>query len=90
MNIYVGNLSFDTTEDGLRELFGQYGQVESCSIISDRVTGKSRGFGFVVMPNDSEAEQAIAETNEKDMQGRALKVNQARERSDRPRDRGSY
>ena len=82
MNIYVGNLSFQTTEDGLREFFAQHGEVESTSIVQDRATGRSRGFGFVVMPDDGQAQQAIEENNAKDLDGRTLKVNQARERSD--------
>ena len=82
MNIYVGNLSYDATEDQLREMFGECGQVESASIVMDRVTGRSRGFGFVVMPNDTEAEQAITQLNDKDMGGRSLKVNQAKQRTD--------
>ena len=83
MNIYVGNLPFSTTEDSLKELFGEYGQVESASVIVDRISGRSRGFGFVVMPDDAEAQKAIAELNEKDCDGRALKVNEARERTER-------
>ncbi len=85
MNIYVGNLSYSTTEDGLREAFGQYGQVESASVIMDRATGRSRGFGFVVMPNDGEAEEAISNLNGQDLDGRSLNVNQARERASGPR-----
>ena len=81
MNIYVGNLSYDTTEDGLREMFEQYGQVESVSVIKDRQTGRSRGFAFVIMPDDAEAQKAIEEANGQEMGGRALKVNQAREKS---------
>ena len=81
MNIYVGNLSYDTTEDGLRELFEQYGQVESVSVIKDRQTGRSRGFAFVIMPDDAEAQKAIEEANGQELGGRTLKVNQAREKS---------
>jgi len=83
MNIYVGNLSFGTTEEGLRELFAQHGEVESTSVIRDRGTGRSRGFGFVVMSDDQEAQKAIDEINGKELDGRTLKVNQARERSAR-------
>ena len=90
MNIYVGNLSYDSTEDQMRELFGEFGTVESTSIIMDRVTGKSRGFGFVVMPDDAEGEKAIAELNDKEFNGRSLKVNQAKERTSRPEGRSRY
>ncbi|MCP4713319.1 MAG: RNA-binding protein [Planctomycetes bacterium] len=81
MNIYVGNLSYDTTEDGLRVLFEEFGQVESVSIIKDRETGRARGFGFVQMPDSGEGQKAIDEVNGKDLDGRNLKVNEARERS---------
>lgn len=83
MNIYVGNLSFDTTEDHLREAFGAFGEVTSVNIISDKYTGRSRGFGFVEMPDQSQAQTAIAELNGKDMDGRALNINEARPREDR-------
>ena len=86
MNIYVGNLPYSATEDGMRELFSEYGNVESSSIIIDRATGRSRGFGFVQMPDDSEAQKAIEELNGKDFDGRTLTVNQARERAERSRD----
>ncbi len=82
MNIYVGNLSFRTTEDQLRELFAEFGDVDSASIISDRQTGRSKGFGFVIMPNSDQAEMAMNELNGKEFEGRALKVNEARERTD--------
>ena len=81
MNIYVGNLTYDTTEERLREVFEQFGQVESISIIMDRQTGRSRGFAFVIMPDEAEAQRAIDESNGMDVDGRALKVNQAREKS---------
>jgi len=74
MNIYVGNLSYGTA-------FGEYGQVESAAIITDRATGRPRGFGFVQMVDDAEAQKAIEELNGKDLDGRPLKVNQARERT---------
>ena len=83
MNIYVGNLSFSTTEEGLRGLFEQSGQVDTVTIIQDRVTGRSRGFGFVEMPNDSDAQSAIDALDGNDFDGRNLKVNQAKERADR-------
>lgn len=88
MNIYVGNLSFDATDDQLRDLFGQFGQVATASIIMDRATGRSRGFGFVEMPDDSQAQAAIDGLNEKDFNGRALTVNQAKPREDKPRRTG--
>lgn len=88
MNIYVGNLSFGTTEEELQELFGAYGQVSSAAIIKDRYSGESRGFGFVEMPTRGEAEAAIAALNGKDFKGRALNVNEARPREDRPRGGG--
>ena len=88
MNIYVGNLSFNMTEADLKEAFGVYGTVQSASIITDKVSGQSRGFGFVEMPNKAEAEKAIASLNGKDLKGRALKVNEAKPRTDRPRDGG--
>ena len=85
-NIYVGNLPWSTTEDELRDMFAQYGEVESAKIIMDRETGRSRGFGFVEM--DSEAgESAIAALNGKDMGGRPLRVNEAREREPRKNNR---
>lgn len=78
--LYVGNLSFTATEDELRDYFGQAGTPESVAIIKDRMTGKSRGFGFVEMSNDSEAAQAIEQLDGKDFKGRALKINEARAR----------
>ena len=81
MNIYVGNLSYDTTEEGLKALFEEFGQVESVSIIKDRETGRTRGFGFVQMPDNTEGQNAIDGANGKDLDGRELKVNEAREKS---------
>lgn len=83
MNIYVGNLSYSSTEDSLRQLFESYGTVDTVSIITDRNTGRSRGFGFVEMPNDDEAQAAISELDNKDFDGRPLRVNQARPRAER-------
>ena len=83
MNIYVGNLSFDETEDSLRASFAAHGEVTSARIISDRETGRSRGFGFVEMSNQDEALAAIAELNGKVVNGRELRVNEARPRGDR-------
>ncbi len=97
MNIYVGNLPYSATEEQLKTMFGHYGEVTSASIVKDRDSGRSKGFGFVEMSNDSEAQEAIQALNESDMNGRNIKVNQARPkeaRSDRPRtgggDRGGY
>jgi len=78
MNIYVGNLSFSTTEEELKGLFAGFGQVNSVSIIKDKFSGESRGFGFVEMPNATEGQAAVAQLNGKDVGGRALKVNEAR------------
>ncbi len=81
--IYVGNLSFETTEDGIKDLFSQHGQVDSVSIITDRMTGRSRGFGFVDMPDDTAGQAAMEALNGTEMDGRALKVNEARESAQR-------
>ena len=80
--IYVGNLSFGTTEEGLRNHFGQFGDVQSVSIVTDRDTGRSRGFGFIEM-EAGDADNAISNLNEVDLDGRSLKVNEARPREDR-------
>ena len=78
MKLYVGNLSFNTTSDGLAELFGTVGTVDSANIIEDRETGRSRGFGFVEMPSDEEGQDAIAKLDGKEIDGRTLKVNEAK------------
>lgn len=78
MNIYVANISFRAREQDLKELFQQFGEVASAKIVTDRETGRSRGFGFVEMPNDSEAQQAIAQLNGKEFNQRNLVVNEAR------------
>ncbi len=83
MNIYVGNIPFTATADDLRQLFEQYGVVESVSVITDRETGRSRGFGFVEMPNLNEAQAAIAALHGTEMSGRPLTVNEARPREPR-------
>ncbi|HNX25835.1 MAG TPA: RNA-binding protein [Phycisphaerae bacterium] len=85
MNIYVGNLSYRVNDDELRSFFEQFGEVSSAKVVMDRETGRSRGFGFVEMPNDEEGKDAIAKSNEKELQGRALKVNEARPREEKPR-----
>ncbi len=87
MNIYVGNLPFTATAQDLESLFGEFGTVESAAIINDRETGRSRGFGFVEMPNE-EGSKAISELDGRDYNGRALKVNEARPREDRGPRRG--
>jgi RNA recognition motif-containing protein len=78
MNIYVGNLAFNVQEDELRDTFSQYGEVASVKIITDKFSGKSKGFGFVEMKNASDAKSAITGTNGKEVQGRAIVVNEAR------------
>jgi len=83
MNIFVGNLSFNATDEDLRQAFEAHGQVSSASVIMDKFTGKSRGFGFVEMPNDAEANAAIEALNNADLAGRAMRVNEARPREDR-------
>jgi RNA recognition motif-containing protein len=85
MNIFVGNLSFRLDESEFRELFEGYGEVASAKIIMDRETGRSRGFGFVEMPNDTEGNAAIEGLNEAEVHGRNIRVNQAEERERRPR-----
>ena len=85
--IYVGNLSFNSSEDTLSDLFGQHGQVGSVAIITDRETGRSRGFGFVEMPNEGEGRAAIEAINGMEVDGRNLTVNEARPRAPRG---GSY
>jgi RNA recognition motif-containing protein len=89
MNIYVGNLSYEATEDDLRQAFEVHGEVTSVSIISDKFTGRSRGFGFVEMAKEDEARKAIDALNGTDLKGRSLNVNEARPRNDRSRGRGS-
>lgn len=88
MNIYVGNLSFETTEEDVRGAFEAFGQVESVKLITDKYSGESRGFGFVEMPSKDEAQAAISGLNGQELKGRALNVNEARPRSERPRDGG--
>jgi RNA recognition motif-containing protein len=82
-NIFVGNLSYNATEHGVRALFEQYGAVDRVSIVTDRDTGRAKGFGFVEMSSNSEAENAIAGLNGYEMDGRALNVNEARPREER-------
>ena len=88
MNIYVGNLSPDVTGDDLRQAFEAFGQVTSANVITDKFSGESRGFGFVEMPSKEEATAAIAGMNGKDIKGKAVSVNEARPRVERPRGGG--
>ncbi len=88
MNIYVGNLSFRTADEGLRAAFAAHGEVSSARVITDRFTGESRGFGFVEMPDETEAKAAIQAMNGQDLDGRSLNVNEARPKEDRGGDRG--
>lgn len=92
-NIFVGNLSFNTSEDALRQLFEAYGQVDRVSILTDRETGRSRGFGFVEMTNAEEGDKAIAALNGTQLDGRTLNVNEARPKAERNgggRERAGY
>ena len=82
-NIFVGNLSFGATEDAVRSMFEQYGAVERVSIVTDRDSGQPRGFGFVEMSVNAEADRAIAELNGRELDGRALNINEARPKEDR-------
>lgn len=84
MNIYVANLSWGTTSDSLQELFSQFGEVTAANIITDRETGRSRGFGFVDMSNDEEGQKAINELNETEFEGKTIAVSVARPRTERP------
>ena len=87
-NIYVGNLDFRTTEDELRKAFEVYGPVERVNVVTDKDTGQQRGFAFVEMPNDPDGEKAIAGLNGMQVDGRALNVNEARPKTERPRGGG--
>ena len=84
-NLYVGNLPYQLTNDELNEYFAQVGTVVSATVITDRNTGRSKGFGFVEMGSDEEAKKAIEELNGKDFKGRPLRINEARPREERPR-----
>jgi RNA recognition motif-containing protein len=87
-NLFVGNMSFQTTETELRSLFEPFGELTRVNVVTDRDTGQARGFGFVEMPNDDEATKAIAALNGKEVGGRALNVNEARPKTDRSGPRG--
>jgi len=88
--LYVGNLSYDMTEDALKDTFSQAGTVESAIIIKDKMSGRSKGFGFVEMSTDEEAQKAIEMLNGKELDGRALTVNEARPMEERPRRENRY
>ena len=83
MNIYVGNISYSTSEDDLRDLFARYGEVTAVRVITDRDTGRSKGFGFVEMTDDDQAKEAISALDSKDFMGRDIRVNEARPREPR-------
>ena len=88
MNIYVGNLSYDTTEDELRTMFAEFGSVDSAKLIVDRDSGRSKGFGFIEMSDNSGGQQAIEGLNGRDINGRTLTVNKAKPREERSRGSG--
>jgi len=90
MNIYVGNLAYGVTDEDLRVAFSAFGEVTTVNVISDNATGRSKGFGFVEMPNKDEADKAIEALNETPLKGRDIKVNQAKPRGERPQRRPRY
>jgi RNA recognition motif-containing protein len=90
MNIYIGNLSYEVTEEDLKQAFEVFGQVESVNIIKDKFSGRSKGFGFVEMPDKANGQSAINELNGKELKGRTLNVNEARPRSESRGGRGGY
>lgn len=85
MQIYVGNMNYRTTEEDINSLFSQFGEVASVKLISDRETGRAKGFGFVTMNDDAAAKEAIEALNEKEFEGRTLRINEAKPREERPR-----
>ena len=85
MQIYVGNMSYQMTEESLSAVFAEFGEVSKVVIISDRETGRAKGFGFITMNNDDDAKTAIEALNEKEIDGRTLRVNEAKPREERPR-----
>jgi RNA recognition motif-containing protein len=85
MRIYVGNLPYSVTDEELRDTFGEFGELVSAEVVTDRFSGQSKGFGFVEMPNNAEADQAIKALNDQPLKGRKLTVNEARPRADRNR-----
>lgn len=90
MKLYVGNLPYSVTEDDLKQTFSEFGELGEVTVITDKFSGQSKGFGFVEMPNNSEADAAIKALNESDYKGRNIKVNEARPRGDRPQRRQRY
>ncbi|GHV66564.1 RNA-binding protein [Bacteroidia bacterium] len=88
MNIYISNLSYGVSDTDLKDLFAEYGDISSAKVITDRETGRSRGFGFVEMPNDEQAQKAIDELNQATYDGKVINVNVAKPRDDRPRSSG--
>ena len=90
MNMYIGNLAYDLTENDLRNAFSEFGEVSSVKIITDKFSGRNKGFGFVEMPDNSEPDQAIKALNGKVFNGRSIKVNQAEVRGKRARRRRRY
>ena len=90
MNIYVGNLSYEVTEEDLKQAFEAFGEVESAKIIKDKYTDRSKGFGFVEMSDNAGAQSALDDLNDTELKGRSLKVNKARPRSDSRGGRGGY
>lgn len=89
MNIYVGNLPYNISEEDLKGTFSEFGEIEAINIIKDKFSGRSKGFGFIEMPNNSEADKAIKALNDTALNGRNIKVNQARPKNDRSRRRPS-
>ena len=90
MKLYVGNLPYSVTDDDLKQTFSEFGDLGEVTVITDKFSGQSKGFGFVEMPNNSEADAAIKALNETDLKGRNIKVNEARPRGDRPQGRQRY
>jgi len=90
MNIYIGNLSYEVTEEDLKQVFEAFGEVESVKVIKDKYTNRSKGFGFVEMPDNAEAQLAINDLNETELKGRTLNVNKARPRTESRGSRGGY
>ena len=84
MKVYVGNLPFTVDSEKLKAMFASYGDIEEATVISDKFSGRSKGFGFVTFQNDESAKKAVSEMNDKEVEGRALKVNEARPMEDRP------
>jgi RNA recognition motif-containing protein len=90
MNIYIGNLDYNVTEADLSSAFGEFGTVSKSNVIIDKFTGRSKGFGFVEMPDDAEANEAISQLNESSLNGRKIRVNEAKPREERPAARPRY